>query len=135
MARGVKLRVYTLRPTRGNYQPDHEKLVPLVRYVGSPLDPRAWFDLLAWTVRRGKPWTESHVMPCGTFTARFCNQFDISVLSPANAQNLESGEISCAPDCSNHLVPDIADSVVVVVNGRGIRPRGFRMSDKLQFVD
>lgn len=51
-ARGVKLRVYTLRPTRGNYQPDHEKLVPLVRYVGSPLDPRAWFDLLAWTVRR-----------------------------------------------------------------------------------
>ena len=51
-ARGVKLRVYTLRPTRGNYQPDHEKLVPLVRYVGSPLDPRGWWDLLRWTVRR-----------------------------------------------------------------------------------
>lgn len=51
-SRGVKLRVYTLRPTRRNYQPDHERLVPLVRYVGSPLDPMAWLDLVRWTVRK-----------------------------------------------------------------------------------
>jgi len=50
--RGVRLRVYTLRPLRSNYQPDHEPLVPLTRFVGSPLDPRGWFDLLGWLVRK-----------------------------------------------------------------------------------
>jgi len=51
-ARGVKLRVYTLRPLRSNYQPDHAPLLPLTRYVGSPLDVRAWLDLARWTLTR-----------------------------------------------------------------------------------
>ena len=51
-ARGVRVRVYTLRPLRSNYQPDHEPLIPLTEFVGSPVDPRAWGSLLAWLVRR-----------------------------------------------------------------------------------
>jgi len=51
-ARGVRIRVYTLRPLRSNYQPDHEPLIPLTRYVGSPVDPRSWLALLGWLVRR-----------------------------------------------------------------------------------
>jgi glycosyltransferase involved in cell wall biosynthesis len=50
--RGVRVRVFTLRPLRSNYQPDHEPLIPLTHFVGSPLSPRSWFDLLAWLVRK-----------------------------------------------------------------------------------
>ena len=51
-ARGVRIQVFTLRPLRSNYQPDHEPLIPLTRFVGSPVSPRAWLDLLGWLVRR-----------------------------------------------------------------------------------
>ncbi len=51
-ARGARVRVFTLRPLRSNYQPDHEPLLPLTTFVGSPLDPRAWADLALWTLRR-----------------------------------------------------------------------------------
>ena len=51
-SRGARIRVFTLRPLRGNYQPDHAPLIPLTTFVGSPLDLRAWWDLLVWTLRR-----------------------------------------------------------------------------------
>lgn len=50
--RGARIRVFTLRPLRGNYQPDHESLIPLTIFVGSPLDARAWLDLAGWLLRR-----------------------------------------------------------------------------------
>jgi glycosyltransferase involved in cell wall biosynthesis len=50
--RGVRVRVFTLRPLRSNYQPDHEPLIPLTTFVGSPVSPRSWLDLLGWLLRR-----------------------------------------------------------------------------------
>ncbi len=51
-ARGVRIRVLTLRPVGRQYQPEHAPLVALTSWVASPLDGRAWLDLLAWTARR-----------------------------------------------------------------------------------
>lgn len=50
--RGVKIRVFTLRPLRSNYQPEHAVLIPLTTFVGSPFDLRAWLDLLSWLIRK-----------------------------------------------------------------------------------
>ncbi len=50
--RGTRVRVFTLRPLRANYQPEHAALIPITTYVGSPLDPRAWGDLTRWLLRR-----------------------------------------------------------------------------------
>jgi len=50
--RGARVRVFTLRPLRSNYQPEHAGLIPLTTYVGSPLDREAWGDLLRWLFRR-----------------------------------------------------------------------------------
>lgn len=51
-ARGVRVRVLTLRAVGAEYQPEHAPLVALTSAVGSPLDPRAWLALLEWLVRR-----------------------------------------------------------------------------------
>lgn len=50
--RGARIRVFTLRPLRGNYQSDHAALIPLTTFVGSPFDLRAWVALFAWSLRR-----------------------------------------------------------------------------------
>ncbi len=52
VARGVKVRVYTLRGVSAEYQPEHAALVPLTTPVGSLTDPAAWAALLGWLVRR-----------------------------------------------------------------------------------
>ncbi len=52
VARGVRVRVFTLRGPGRLHQPRHAALLPLVRRVGAPLDPRAGWALLAWLVRR-----------------------------------------------------------------------------------
>jgi colanic acid/amylovoran biosynthesis glycosyltransferase len=49
---GVRVQVATLRRASRAYQPEHAPLVALTCEVGSLLDPRAWWALLAWTVRR-----------------------------------------------------------------------------------
>jgi glycosyltransferase involved in cell wall biosynthesis len=51
-ARGVRVRVLTLRAVGAEYQPEHAPLVALTTAVGSPLDAGAWFALLRWLVRR-----------------------------------------------------------------------------------
>ncbi len=50
--RGVRVRVLTLRAVGDQYQPEFAPLVALTRAVGSPLDPRSWWALLGWLVRR-----------------------------------------------------------------------------------
>ncbi len=51
-ARGVRVRVFTLRGVGRQYQPRHAALLPLVTDVGGPADPRAWGALAAWLARR-----------------------------------------------------------------------------------
>lgn len=51
-ARGVRVRVFTLREVGSEFQPAHAHLVPLTRAVGSPFDPASWISLLGWLVRR-----------------------------------------------------------------------------------
>jgi glycosyltransferase involved in cell wall biosynthesis len=51
--RGVRVRVFALRSPRGRcWQPEHEALLPLTRWVGSPLHPAGWLALLSWLLRR-----------------------------------------------------------------------------------
>jgi colanic acid/amylovoran biosynthesis glycosyltransferase len=50
--RGVAVHVLALRGVGDRYQPRFAHLVPLVRSVGSPLDPRGWAALLGWLVRK-----------------------------------------------------------------------------------
>jgi glycosyltransferase involved in cell wall biosynthesis len=53
VARGVRVKVFTLRsPRHRKYQPEHEPLLPITEWLGSPFDPRSWAALLAWTLRR-----------------------------------------------------------------------------------
>lgn len=51
-ARGVRVRVLTLRGVGREYQPAFAPLVALTSAVGSPLDPSSWLALLGWLVRR-----------------------------------------------------------------------------------
>ncbi|HYM80224.1 MAG TPA: glycosyltransferase [Candidatus Limnocylindria bacterium] len=51
-ARGVRVRVFTLRPLGRDYQPEHAALVSLTRPIGSPFHPAGWLALLGWLVRR-----------------------------------------------------------------------------------
>src|SRR5262245_40567589 len=51
-ARGVRVRVFTLRGVGREFQPEHAALVPLTRAVGSPWSPAGWGALLGWLVRR-----------------------------------------------------------------------------------
>lgn len=51
-ARGVRVRVLTLRAVCTEYQPEHAPLVALTSPVGSPLAPAGWFALLGWLFRR-----------------------------------------------------------------------------------
>ena len=51
-ARGVRVRVLTLRGVGREYQPAFAPLVALTSAVGSPADPRSWLELLGWLVRR-----------------------------------------------------------------------------------
>jgi len=51
-ARGVRVRVLTLRAVGREYQPAFGPLVELTSAVGSPLDPGSWLALLSWLVRR-----------------------------------------------------------------------------------
>jgi glycosyltransferase involved in cell wall biosynthesis len=51
--RGVRVQVFALRSPRGrSWQPEHESLLPLTRYVGSPFHPEAWLSLLLWAIRK-----------------------------------------------------------------------------------
>ena len=52
VARGVRVRVFTLRGVGRQYQPRHAPLVALTESVGSPLELRAWGALLVWLLRR-----------------------------------------------------------------------------------
>ena len=52
VARGVRVRVFTLRGVGRQYQPRHAPLAALTESVGSPLDLRAWGALLVWLLRR-----------------------------------------------------------------------------------
>lgn len=51
-ARGVRVRVLTLRAVGTEYQPEFAPLVALTSAVGSPLDPGSWLALLGWLFRR-----------------------------------------------------------------------------------
>jgi len=51
-ARGVRVRVLTLRAIGSEYQPEFAPLVALTASIGSPLDPVSWLALLGWLVRR-----------------------------------------------------------------------------------
>ncbi|HET7224818.1 MAG TPA: glycosyltransferase family 4 protein [Candidatus Eisenbacteria bacterium] len=51
-ARGVRVRVLTLRGRSTSYQPEHADLVPLTEPVGDPFDARAWLSLAGWLVRK-----------------------------------------------------------------------------------
>ncbi|TMQ70803.1 MAG: hypothetical protein E6K80_07375, partial [Candidatus Eisenbacteria bacterium] len=51
--RGVRVQVFALRDARGrSWQLEHESLLPLTRWVGSPFQPAAWGALLSWMVRK-----------------------------------------------------------------------------------
>jgi glycosyltransferase involved in cell wall biosynthesis len=51
--RGVRVRVFALRSPRGrSWQAEHEGLLPLTRWVGSPLDPAGWAALIGWLLRK-----------------------------------------------------------------------------------
>lgn len=51
-ARGVRVRVLTLRAVGTEYQPEFAPLVALTSEVGSPFDPASWRSLAGWLVRR-----------------------------------------------------------------------------------
>ncbi len=51
-ARGVRVRVVTLRAVSREYQPEHAPLLALTSPVGSPLAAAGWLALLGWLVRR-----------------------------------------------------------------------------------
>jgi glycosyltransferase involved in cell wall biosynthesis len=51
-ARGVRVRVFTLRAVSRQYQPEHAVLLPLTTAIGSPLALEGWGQLLRWLVRR-----------------------------------------------------------------------------------
>ncbi len=51
-ARGVRVRVLTLRPVSTEYQPEHASLCALTRWVAAPFDGANWLALLRWTLRR-----------------------------------------------------------------------------------
>ena len=51
-ARGIRVRVATLRPISDEYQPEHKALIELAVPVGSPLAISGWWALLRWLVRR-----------------------------------------------------------------------------------
>ncbi len=51
-ARGVRVRVVTLRGVSTEYQPEHAPLLDLTRPVGSPFALSGWLALLGWLVRR-----------------------------------------------------------------------------------
>ncbi len=51
--RGIRVQVFALRSPRGrNWQPEHESLLPLTRWVGSPFHPAAWLALAYWLARK-----------------------------------------------------------------------------------
>lgn len=51
--RGVRVRVFALRGRRGRrWQPEHEALLPLTRWVGAPFHPAGWGALLFWLCRK-----------------------------------------------------------------------------------
>jgi glycosyltransferase involved in cell wall biosynthesis len=50
--RGVRVRVFTLRPVGRDHQPEHRPLLEVTRSVGSVLDPRGWVALIRWLFRR-----------------------------------------------------------------------------------
>lgn len=51
-ARGVAVRVVTLRAVGTEYQPEHANLLALTQAVGAPWAPSNLFALLSWLVRR-----------------------------------------------------------------------------------
>jgi glycosyltransferase involved in cell wall biosynthesis len=51
-ARGIRVRVVTLRPVSTEYQPEHAALLDLTQAVGSPLALAGWWALLGWLFRR-----------------------------------------------------------------------------------
>ena len=51
-ARGVRVRVLTLRPVSTEYQPEHADLVPLTQSVGKPYAIENLLALLGWLVRK-----------------------------------------------------------------------------------
>jgi len=52
IARGVRVRVLRLRGAGANVQPEHRVLESVTESVGSPFDPRGWWALATWLVRR-----------------------------------------------------------------------------------
>ena len=51
--RGVRVRVFALRSPRGRtWQPEHEALLPLTRWVGSPFELDGWIALAGWLLRK-----------------------------------------------------------------------------------
>jgi len=51
--RGVRVQVFALRSPRGReWQDEHDGLLPLTRWVGSPAHPAAWGALLGWLIRK-----------------------------------------------------------------------------------
>ena len=51
-ARGVRVRVVTLRRKSTEYQPEHAALLALTQEIGSPFAVGGWVSLLGWLVRR-----------------------------------------------------------------------------------
>ena len=51
-ARGVRIRVLTLRSVSKQYQPEHAHLVTLTESIGSPFLAANWVALLAWLLRK-----------------------------------------------------------------------------------
>lgn len=51
-ARGVDVRVLTLRPVHPHYQPEHAPLLAITRWIGRPHDPASLAALARWAVRR-----------------------------------------------------------------------------------
>lgn len=51
-ARGVDVRVLTLRPVHPHYQPEHAALLKITRWIGRPHDPASLLALAGWLLRR-----------------------------------------------------------------------------------
>jgi colanic acid/amylovoran biosynthesis glycosyltransferase len=51
-ARGVRIRVLTLRPPSEEYQPEHAHLVAITTPIGSATSLRGWLEFLGWMLRR-----------------------------------------------------------------------------------
>jgi glycosyltransferase involved in cell wall biosynthesis len=51
-ARGVRVRVFTLRGVSREHQPEHQALLAITEPLGGPLDARAWLALARWMLRR-----------------------------------------------------------------------------------